>query len=85
MAGLLGITQAAVSKWEKKGNEIAKAEPAIEFCLRFIALEHLEKGGSESLRKMFLEKHFLINLKRKQKNKSFTPHSIEMNSGLTTL
>jgi predicted transcriptional regulator len=79
LADLLGITQAAVSKWEKKGNEIAKMEPAIEFCLRFIALEHLEKGSSASLRKMFLEKHFLIKLKEKQKNKSFTPSSLGMN------
>ena len=39
---LLGITQAAVSKWEKKGREVANVELAIEFCLRVLALEQLE-------------------------------------------
>ncbi len=68
LADLLGVTQAAVSKWEKKKNAIAKIEPAIEFCLRLIALKHVDDGKSESLHKLFFKKHLLSDIKEKQKN-----------------
>lgn len=78
LARLLGVTQAAVSKWERRKNEVAKIEPAIEFCLRFIALEHLDEGGSISLQKLFLEKHLLGDIKEKQKNTSFSPTPLKI-------
>lgn len=78
LADLLGVTQAAVSKWEKKYNEIAKIEPAIEFCLRFIALERLDEGGSDNLQKLFLKKHLLGNIKEKQKDIEFSPTTLKI-------
>ncbi len=80
LASLLGVTQAAISKWEKKENEIAKIEPAIEFCLRFIALEYLEDGGTNTLRKLFLEKHLLGNIKKKQKDSDFFPTPVDLDN-----
>lgn len=81
LAKILGVTQAAISKWEKKKNEIAKIEPAIEFCLRFIALEHLDKGKSDNLRKLFLKKHLLFDIKEKQKDPGFSPTPLEVMDG----
>lgn len=77
LADLLGVSQAAISKWEKKGGEIARIEPAIEICLRVIALEHLKNGSSDDLIKLFLENHLLGVLKEKQKNDTFAPSSIK--------
>jgi transcriptional regulator with XRE-family HTH domain len=81
LARVLGITQAAISKWEKKKNEVAKIEPAIEFCLRFIALEHLDKGGFDNLRKLFLQKHLLLDIKEKQKDAEFSPTPLKIMDG----
>ena len=78
LADMLGVTQAAVSKWEKKGNAIAKIEPAIEFCLRFVALEYLEKGGSDALQNLFLKKHLLGDFKAKQKDIKFMPTPVSL-------
>lgn len=78
LAELLGVTQAAVSKWEKKKNEVAKIEPAIELCLRFIALEYLEEGSSDQLRKLFLKKHLLGLIKEKLKDSEFIPSLLEL-------
>jgi transcriptional regulator with XRE-family HTH domain len=80
LAEVLGVTQAAVSKWEKKGNQIAKIEPAIEFCLRLAALNHLEKGGIELLTKNFLDKHLLSHIKEKQKDEDFSPSPVIVSS-----
>lgn len=77
LAELLGVTQAAVSKWEKKKNKVAKIEPAIELCLRFIALEYLEEG-SEQLRKLFLKKHLLGLIKKKLKDSEFIPSPLKL-------
>lgn len=78
LADMLGVTQAAVSKWEKKKDEIAKIEPAIEFCLRFIALEHVDKGGSSTLQNLFLKKHLLGDFKAKQKDIKFIPTPVSL-------
>lgn len=81
LAGLLGVTQAAISKWEKKKNEVAKIEPAIEFCLRFIALEHLDDGSCDTFRKLFLSKHLLGDIKEKQKDAGFIPTPLKLEEG----
>ncbi len=78
LADLLGVTQAAVSKWEKKKNTIAKIEPAIEFCLRLLALEYLDEGESENLHKLFFKKHLLSDIKEKQKDTLSPPPPLKV-------
>lgn len=67
-----------MGKKERKKDAVAKVEPAIEFCLRFIALEYLEEGGSDSLRKLFLRKHLLEVIKKKQKDIAFFPTPLKI-------
>jgi len=78
LAGLLGISQAAISKWEKRKDQIAKVEPCTEYCLRIIALEHIKKGCSEELRENLINSQMLGEIKDMQKDEDFIPSQVKL-------
>lgn len=78
LAEMLGISQAAISKWEKNRDKIAKIEPSTEFCLRIIALESIDEGSSSELRQSLMERHILGEIKEMQKLAGFTPSPVKL-------
>lgn len=62
---IFGVTHVAVSKWESKGNKIAKIGPTTEFCIRLFVVDSLKVKDKE-FRQVYREVN-VQNLVRQQK------------------
>ncbi len=67
-----GVTQACVSKWEARGDESAKMEPATEFCMKLFVLESLHEEVERTVRELLFER----DLKRESKIHELKPDPI---------
>jgi DNA-binding transcriptional regulator YiaG len=87
-ASQFGVTHVAVLKWEKRGEKIAKIQPATEMYIRLFILEKLDVSNEifrSTFRSFDLHKIAQIQKKQERENKSDFLHGIFSQRGSPTI